>query len=201
MRQALFPLNTLLFPGRRLTLQLFEPRYLDLVTRCMRQDSGFVVAGLESGSEVALDNDDEPTVYPVGTLARIVDWNAEKNGKLGLTVEGGQRVHLSDIATESDYLMQAEVEPIADDIDMALPEMYAGLAGLLKQLAKHPAIEQLGEVFDYTSALSVGYSLSHYLPVDLHLKYPLLLETDALKRLESLQALTDELSGANIDID
>ena len=40
---ALFPLQTVLFPGCLLDLQLFEPRYLDMLSRCLRQGSGFGV--------------------------------------------------------------------------------------------------------------------------------------------------------------
>ena len=48
----LFPLNTVLFPGCTLDLQLFEPRYLDMLTRCLKQGSGFGVVGLLAGQEV-----------------------------------------------------------------------------------------------------------------------------------------------------
>ena len=48
---ALFPLKTVLMPGCYLDLQIFEARYLDMVSRCFRQQQGFVVVGLEEGSE------------------------------------------------------------------------------------------------------------------------------------------------------
>ena len=34
----LFPLGTVLFQEGHLPLQIFEPRYLDLVARCMRDE-------------------------------------------------------------------------------------------------------------------------------------------------------------------
>mgnify|MGYP003366404968 CR=1 FL=1 len=37
MTLPLFPLNTVLFPGCVLDLQIFEARYLDMVARCMKQ--------------------------------------------------------------------------------------------------------------------------------------------------------------------
>ena len=39
----LFPLNTVLFPGGLLPLRIFEPRYLDMVGRCMREGADFGV--------------------------------------------------------------------------------------------------------------------------------------------------------------
>ncbi|HLA74912.1 MAG TPA: LON peptidase substrate-binding domain-containing protein, partial [Gammaproteobacteria bacterium] len=32
----LFPLHTVLFPGGLLSLRIFEPRYLDMVSNCMK---------------------------------------------------------------------------------------------------------------------------------------------------------------------
>ncbi|MGB0322519.1 MAG: LON peptidase substrate-binding domain-containing protein [Pseudohongiellaceae bacterium] len=32
----LFPLRVVMFPGSRLDLQIFEQRYLDMISRCMR---------------------------------------------------------------------------------------------------------------------------------------------------------------------
>ena len=37
MSLALFPLNTVLFPGCTLDLQIFEARYLDMIGRCMKK--------------------------------------------------------------------------------------------------------------------------------------------------------------------
>ena len=56
----LFPLHTVLFPGGPLTLRLFEPRYLDMVSRCLRDDFGFGVALIRQGGEVG---GHEPNVF------------------------------------------------------------------------------------------------------------------------------------------
>ena len=43
MNLPLFPLDTVLFPGCMLDLQLFEPRYLDMVSACLKAGHGFGV--------------------------------------------------------------------------------------------------------------------------------------------------------------
>jgi Lon protease-like protein len=48
----LFPLRTVLFPGGRLPLKIFEARYLDLVSRCLRQRTPFGVVCLQQGGEL-----------------------------------------------------------------------------------------------------------------------------------------------------
>ena len=37
----LFPLQTVLFPGGRLALKVFEARYMDMVSACLREGSSF----------------------------------------------------------------------------------------------------------------------------------------------------------------
>ncbi|MEB3735215.1 hypothetical protein ULF88_16675 [Halopseudomonas pachastrellae] len=90
---ALFPLKFLLVPGCHLDLQIFEARYLDMVSRCFRQQQGFVVVGLESGSEVGSGN---LRFGAIGCEARIIDWQQRDNGLLGIRV-GGRRARLSEV--------------------------------------------------------------------------------------------------------
>ena len=71
MSFPLFPLNTVLFPGCRLDLQIFEARYLDMIGRCMKQNGGFGVVAIVEGEEVG----DAPERYSlVGCEALIRDW-------------------------------------------------------------------------------------------------------------------------------
>ena len=49
--QPLFPLRTVLFPDGLLELKIFEARYLDLMSRCLREKAPFGVVALRSGSE------------------------------------------------------------------------------------------------------------------------------------------------------
>ena len=39
----LFPLHTVLFPGGRLPLKLFEQRYLEMAKECLRTNAAFGV--------------------------------------------------------------------------------------------------------------------------------------------------------------
>ena len=77
----LFPLNSVILPGGRIPMQLFEPRYLDMLTRCLKEDRGFVVVLLREGTEVSLRTD----FYDIGTYVRIVDFQQLDNGLLGIT--------------------------------------------------------------------------------------------------------------------
>ena len=48
----LFPLKTVLFPGGVLPLRIFEPRYLDMVSDCLKDETGIGVVLIRDGSEV-----------------------------------------------------------------------------------------------------------------------------------------------------
>ncbi|MCH8222137.1 MAG: LON peptidase substrate-binding domain-containing protein [Chloroflexi bacterium] len=63
----IFPLNTVLFPGAPLPLRIFEPRYREMLKRCLDGDRRFGVALIKSGPEVG--GPAEP--HDVGTVARI----------------------------------------------------------------------------------------------------------------------------------
>ena len=86
MEVPLFPLNTVLFPGGPLPLRIFETRYLDMVSRCMKDDLPFGVLLIREGAEVG-----PAATCDVGTLARIVDWYQGSDGLLGVTAIGTER--------------------------------------------------------------------------------------------------------------
>ena len=88
MNVPLFPLNSIVLPRGRIPLQLFEPRYIDMLTRCLKEDRGFVVVLLREGGETG------PTTafYDIGTYVRIIDFQQLENGLLGITVEGASKV-------------------------------------------------------------------------------------------------------------
>ena len=99
---ALFPLRSVLLPGARMALQIFEPRYLDLVSHCMKNDCGFGIVRITEGHEIILAQGSEPPATArVGTLARIVDWDALPGGRLRITIEGGRRFRVASRAARA----------------------------------------------------------------------------------------------------
>src|SRR6185295_8191885 len=82
----LCPLNSVLFPGGPLPLRIFEPRYVDMVGTCLREQRGFGVVLIREGSEVGAAE-----FETLGTLARIVDFHMLSDGLLGLTTIGERR--------------------------------------------------------------------------------------------------------------
>src|SRR5256885_9760899 len=119
----LFPLDTVLFPGGPLPLRIFEPRYLDMVRRCLKEHSAFgvvlIVAGAEAGAVSA--------VADTGTSARLVDFDTLPDGLLGITCVGGRRFRVRRRWQQSDGLNLAEVDYLPEDPPSALPAALAHL--------------------------------------------------------------------------
>ena len=119
----LFPLGSALFPHARMPLQIFEPRYVDLVRRCMKTNSGFGVIMIEQGSEVYQRGQDElPNLAPVGCYARIVDWDQLPHNRLGITIEGTHRFSPGALAEARDHLLSADVHWWEEEQDCELPD-------------------------------------------------------------------------------
>lgn len=194
---SLFPLSSVLFPAARMSLQIFEPRYLDLVKTSLKNDELFGIIGIENGAEVISPTKPSPDIYSIGTTARIKDWASLEHGRLGITIEGLGCFKVLATDVQPDFLMRAETEPVMSHSDSVLPEHYAGMAGLLKQLACHPSVKALGCQFDYLSTLSVANNLAQLLPLAANEKQELLEIGDSVQRLQRITELTDNLSGAS----
>ncbi|VVN88386.1 LON peptidase substrate-binding domain-containing protein [Pseudomonas fluorescens] len=192
MSLALFPLNTVLFPGCTLDLQIFEARYLDMISRCMKQNGGFGVVCILEGEEVGV----APEGYAlVGCEALIRDFKQQDNGLLGIRVEGGRRFRVLRTEVQRDQLMVADVEWMDDAPEQPLQDEDADLVALLRALAEHPMVEALNMGTEATGQQSLANQLAYLLPFSELDKIDLLQLDDPQQRLDAIQALLDELQG------
>ncbi|MEC8995285.1 MAG: LON peptidase substrate-binding domain-containing protein, partial [Pseudomonadota bacterium] len=141
----LFPLRVVMFPGGRLDLQIFERRYIDLVSHCMRTSTGFGVCLLKEGEEVIQEGIDQ-TIHRTGTYSNIIDWDQLENGLLGITVEGSTKFNIEDCWQIDSGVLQGNVEFSQTDSvgkeSIPLDNQFSALADLLQNLESHPLIEQ-----------------------------------------------------------
>jgi len=183
----LFPLNMTLFPGGRIPLQVFEARYIDMVKQCMKNDHGFIVVSIREGHEVG----NRPDIYHVGTYAEIVDWETLPSGLFGITVEGKDRVSISNINEMSDKLLVADSDFIEAETAVSVPDEYSHLIDILKSIKNNPVIRNLNLNIDYGNASDVSCRLSELLPFEVEDKQALLELHDPVERLARLQAILD----------
>ncbi len=190
----LFPLKTVLFPGGILPLRIFETRYLDMVSRCMRTDSGFGVVTIHQGNEAG----DQPvSIHPVGTLARIVDFDQTDDGLLGITCLGVQRLRVIDHRIQPDRLLLGQVFWLPDDPAQPPLPSHEPLARVLRDLLEamengEPRRHARFFAPDWENAAWIGNRLAEILPLPLHVRQALLEMTTPWERLDILLALFQE---------
>lgn len=189
----LFPLGTVLYPEGRLGLRVFEPRYLDMVSRCLREDGSFGICLIQEGNEVG----DAARPHSIGTEAHIVDWDRDDDGLLGLTVHGQRRFRVHTTQVQPDNLLLAEVEWLEDEV-VALPSEYTPLADILWQLLQRVEPDRAEEGERFSDAAWVAYRLAECLPLQPEQSQALLAQDDPVVRLQALAAVVqaiDEHSG------
>jgi Lon protease-like protein len=192
MSLPLFPLNTVLFPGCNLDLQIFEARYLDMIGRCMKQGGGFGVVCILEGAEVGA----APEGFAlVGCEAKIIDFQQQDNGLLGIRVQGGRRFNVLRTEVQRDQLMLADVDWLDEEPEQPLQDEDADLVALLKALAEHPMVEALNMGIEAHGQQSLANQLAYLLPFAEEDKIDLLQTDDPQRRLDAIQALLDELQG------
>jgi len=162
MQIPLFPLNTVLFPDGPLPLRIFEPRYLDMLSRCMKDETPFGVLLIRDGGEVG-----PATTWEVGTLARVTDWYQGSDGILGVTAIGTQRFRLLGATSQPDGLNVGDVEILPPPPAMDLPVEHASLPGILDKV-----LDELGRLYADlerrpTDATWVAWRFVEILPLDL----------------------------------
>jgi len=131
----LFPLNAVLFPGGALPLKIFEPRYLDMVSDCMKKESGIGVVMIKSGNEAGI----AAQTHEVGTISHISYWHKRNDGMLGITLTGKQRFRVLSTEIKPNQLITAEIEILPDydlsDMDKIKKQHEEQqLVNLLKQI-------------------------------------------------------------------
>ncbi len=176
----LFPLNTVLLPGGRLSLRVFEPRYLDLVRDCARTNSGFGICSILEGQETGVPA--LPAAF--GCEARIVDFASTEGGLLGITVQGERRFHVMHTRVRDNGLIMAEVEWQAESPTTRVRPEHQLLALLLAKLLDRASIGYTNAELE--DADWIAWRLAEWLPLTLVERQALLVEDDPHQRLQKL---------------
>ncbi len=192
MTLPLFPLNTVLFPGCKLDLQLFEARYLDMIGRCMKQGEGFGIVCILEGSEVG----EAATAHAaLGCEARVLDFQQQDNGLLGIRIEGGRRFQVERVEVQRDQLIVADVHWLEEAPEEPLQNEDEDLLVLLAALTDHPMVAGLDMDGPPQGRQALANRLAYLLPFDDHDKLTLLGIAEPGARLAALQALLERMQG------
>ena len=179
----IFPLRTILFPDSKLPLRIFEPRYIDMVSRSMREDSEFgIILSRESTDPKMFET------YDTGTLAKIIDWDQGGDGLLGITTLGTQKFRLKELNKQEDGLNIGSIERIEKEGDYKPLKEFTHLVELLQAILDDVNIYDDDEK-RFDSASWISYRFAEILPLRVEDKLKCLEIDDPIIRLNFLEPL------------
>ena len=155
---ALFPLSVNVLPGAYLPLQIFEPRYIDMVSECLANSEGFCIVLFKD--EEKEENNEFLPYHNIATYVEIVDFNKLDNGLLGITVQGKYKIRIEEAWKQQDELLLGKIEKINEEDDNLSNEPeYLDLWNMVKEITNHPEIKKLNLDLDLNSSISaVSYT-------------------------------------------
>jgi Lon protease-like protein len=150
----LFPLpKTVLFPGTEITLYIFEPRYKEMIRRCLAEEIPFGILLLP---RPASGNEEARAASRVGGAGKVIAHKVvAEGGEMLIQVRGIHRFRVREHVFEESYL-QGKVEYLSPgamgaDASRALWEALRG--DLDKVITLHPSglsriVEEMGDERD-----------------------------------------------------
>jgi Lon protease-like protein len=111
----LFPLGVVLLPEEVLPLHIFEPRYRQLVARC-----------LDVGEPFCVVYEDDDGLREIGCLATGLEvLQRFPDGRLNIAVTGGEPVVIEQVDEEAHPYLSAQARVVEDDAEVASEDLVA----------------------------------------------------------------------------
>jgi len=191
----LFPLSTVLFPGMRLPLHIFEERYRLLVAH-LREQPGprrFGVIAIRKGREVGAAG--STALHEVGCVATVRQITPHADGRFDLATVGTERFRLLRVDDSLPYF-RGEIELLSDEPAasqgeaeaFAVNRVQAGFRAYLNALAdRGGGVISISDLPD--EAVLLSYVVATAMIIDLPERQSLLAAPSALDRLRAERSL------------
>ncbi|MBW3559687.1 MAG: LON peptidase substrate-binding domain-containing protein [Proteobacteria bacterium] len=194
-----FPLDgALLLPRGGLPLNIFEPRYLNMVDDAMAGDRSIGMIATQSGGDRA-----RPALAPLGCLGRITSFSETADGRYLITLTGVCRFAVvEELPVTTPYRqVRADYSAFGEDLEPAPFDLEFGRDRLLEALRAY--LDRRGLEIEWDTARGAPAealinSLSMALPFASAEKQALLAAADLVERETALVALL-EIEAAGFD--
>ena len=178
----LFPLNTVVFPGGRLPLRIFEQRYLDMVKQAIADNTPFGICAIREGTETGTP----AVLHAVGTRVIVTDWDMPQTGILHIDTLAQERFVIRSTRTEPGGLLIGSVEAVSSEAAAAVPDDLELAVEILRHIVGEYGDAHFPAPHEFDNAVWVGYRLSEVLPLKPGIKQSLLEMNDSVTRLRIL---------------
>jgi Lon protease-like protein len=189
----IFPLpNVVFFPGTKLPLHIFEPRYRQMLLDVHRGEGLMSVVLLDRSRKLEPGEAKNPPVYQIAGLGRLTRVERLPNGFFNVDLFGLSRVRiLEEIESEKPYRI-ARVKTVRDEpsevaearCEEILQRAFDAFNKVLRKYSQFP-----GEFLTRFRGLPVGMLLdvlAHHVPCDSQKKQAFLEETEPLRRCDKI---------------
>ena len=189
----LFPLSAaLLLPGGRMPLNVFEPRYLQMVDDAM--SGGRLIGMIQPSLDGREREDGEPALCDVGCIGRIVSLNESGDGRYLISLHGVCRFRIAEEMQVKTPFRRCRILPFATDLVEDAGAADVDRPGLLKAFRQYLEANQLDADWesvsraDNTTLVNALSMMAPYGPAE---KQALLEAVDLKTRAETLVAITE----------
>jgi Lon protease-like protein len=189
----IFPLEgALLLPGGRMPLNIFEPRYLQMVDEAIAGSR--LIGIIQPSLDGALRADGEPELCSVGCAGRIISLAESGDGRYLISLQGVCRFRIAHELTVKTPFRQCKLAPFLTDLDEDQAANEIDRPALLKAFRAYLQAHDLEADWESVSraenAMLVN-ALSMMAPYGPAEKQALLEAADLKMRAETLIAITE----------
>jgi hypothetical protein len=198
---AMFPLQSAFLPGEDLPLQIFEPRYAELVRDCMRDNNPrFGVVLISQGREVGGGD----VRCDVGTVARITECVDAGSGRFMLRCRTAERIKVCEWLPDDPYpraVVQEWPDEAGEPVNAGqLQQLEDRMMALFERIADARDLpvpdreEVLGTGADAADPGERLYALASRIPIGPADRYSVLAAPTAAERLAALSEAVDSVA-------
>ena len=131
---SVFPLsNFIIFPKTTVPLNIFEPRYIDMINDSMKLDK---LIGIIQ-PKTTFNSENNPELFDVGCVGKIISFQETKDGRYLIELKGISRFkNVTEIKTEKKYrILEVNYEEFSADLINEKPELkFSDLELIFKDL-------------------------------------------------------------------
>lgn len=188
-----FPLSgALLLPGGQMPLNIFEPRYLEMIDAALRGDR--VIGMIQPKFSDDNGNPDKPKLCAVGCLGRVASFAESGDGRYLVSLQGICRFRVAEELNVRSPFRQCRISPFMSDLDEESDGSSVDREALLRVFRAYLDANDLDA--DWESVKRAGNDtlvnalsmMSPYGPAE---KQALLEAPDLKSRAETLIAITE----------
>lgn len=177
-------------------LRIFEPRYLDMVKNCLKNNTAFCLVAV--APEATAQPNNKLPFASVGTVMKISHADVTTVGLMMIDCVGQHRIKIHSFTQQADGLLIGDISDIANDREIAIPDdlniLSTRLQNLIESFADQgvlPSDIPIAKPYQYHDASWVANRWVELLELPLLEKQRLMQLDSPIVRLELIHDLLD----------